>query len=79
MERIVKQDNIGKYLVSTVKLPVNHGYGTVELWYETMIFPKDEWSELYTDRYTTEEEAIVGHAQAIALAQTMEEDDNETD
>ena len=77
MAEIIIQEDVGKYLVSTVKLPIDHGFGEVELWYETMVFEKGNWIDVYMDRYTTEEQARVGHLQGVAAAKTMEEEDNE--
>lgn len=68
--RIVKQEYgtyKGKeYFVSTVDLGMDHQYGEGEpLYYETMIFLKDSWIDLYCDRYTTREEALAGHNHVI--------------
>lgn len=64
--RIVKQEYVtyenNDYYVSTVDLGMNHQWGEGEpLYYETMIFSKDSYCELYCDRYTTREEALKGH------------------
>jgi hypothetical protein len=48
-------------LVSTVDLgtSLSHFYDGV---YETMIFPNDQdFSDLYCDRYSSEDEALEGH------------------
>lgn len=76
MEPVI-QEYVGDFYVSTVKLPFDHGFGDVPLLYETIIFFKGKWNDLYLDRYTTKEEAVAGHAQAVALAKTMKEDNNE--
>lgn len=68
--RIVKQEYVtykGKeYFISTVDLGMDHSFGLGEpLYYETMIFLKDSWTDLYCDRYTTREEALAGHNHVI--------------
>lgn len=74
--RVVARDVLDihgqKYLlVSTVKLPFDHGWDGVEKWYETMVFdcdkdgnfpPVEEGShDHWQSRYTTREEAQTGH------------------
>ncbi len=64
--RIVKQEYVtyenNEYFVSTVDLGLNHQFGEGEpLYYETMIFLKDNYCDLYCDRYATREEALKGH------------------
>lgn len=65
-QRHVAIDNIGKVVVSTIFLGLDHSFGQGKpvLW-ETMIFggPHDQ----YMDRYTSKEEAIAGHAKAVAM------------
>lgn len=61
--------HVGDYLVSTVDLGINHSFNEIPLYYETMIFKvidgKTNFNDLYCDRYTTEEQARVGHEKAI--------------
>ncbi len=76
---IVKQDNVGKYFVSTVWLGLNHSYyffkdAPIQI-FETMIFirdgePDNEEDPIkhYIERYSTEEEAIAGHVFALRIA-----------
>jgi hypothetical protein len=58
-----------KYLVSTVKLPIDHGFDGTPLWFETMIFAMSDsgvdYDDLYCDRYQTEEQAEVGHKHTV--------------
>lgn len=57
----------GGVWVSTVWLGLNHQYGNgPPLIFETMIFggPLDQ----YQRRYSTKEEAVLGHAEAVKLA-----------
>jgi hypothetical protein len=54
--------------VSTVFLGLDHnfGFGGLPILFETMIFGGEHDS--YQDRYSTREEAVIGHAKALALA-----------
>lgn len=61
---------VGKYVVSTVDLGIDHSFGIGKpLYYETMIFEKNgneiDFSGIYQERYSTEEEAREGHKKAI--------------
>ena len=61
---------VGKYIISTVDLGIDHSFGFGNpLYYETMIF---NWEDLeenpfkdYQKRYETEDEARLGHQEAI--------------
>ena len=69
--KIVKQENIEingeTYFVSTVDLGIDYNsIGGSPLYFETMIFPKDKWSDIYCDRYETRKEAEKGHEKIIA-------------
>jgi hypothetical protein len=64
-------DTVGKYTISTVKLPVMHGFDTMPLWYETMIFQDDDMRDIYMERYATEAEAIDGHLSAVQYAEQL--------
>jgi hypothetical protein len=73
--RTIGWDVINGYVVSTVRLPIDHGFGQgPPLWYETMIFRATEegrvadWGELHCARYTTMEQARTGHECAKTLA-----------
>lgn len=69
--RIVAKDTLPNGLrVSTVFLGMDHQWGAgPPLLYETMIFPPDSYDDLYQERYSTREEAIAGHAVALAKAE----------
>lgn len=70
--KILKRDIIGPYLISTVWLGRDHSFGCffgqendidhIPIIFETMIF-KDEsgYEDIDMKRYSTEEEAFVGH------------------
>lgn len=71
----VAEDNVGPWWVSTVWLGLNHQYGDgPPLIFETMIFPKNgddiNYDGHYSERYSTEAEAIEGHKRAVAWANT---------
>lgn len=58
------------YIVSTVDLGIDHSFGIGKpLYYETMIFKEVDGhiagSTGYQERYSTEEEARIGHQKAI--------------
>lgn len=58
----------GGVKVSTVFLGLDHSFGFsgAPILFETMIFGGEH--DQYQDRYATREEAIAGHAKALALA-----------
>ena len=65
-DRIVARTEIGETLVSTVWLGLDHGSGGgPPLIFETMTFPDDR-GESEQVRYSTEEEALAGHAAIVA-------------
>ena len=66
-KRIASSRGSGRW-VSTVWLGLNHNYveGGPPLIFETMVFPESQsgavdYSEIDTERYSTEEEARTGH------------------
>jgi hypothetical protein len=67
--RVVAQDRLRGWLVSTVWLGLDHGFGQgPPLIFETMVFPPDgrlPYEEEYCERYATEKEARDGHEQAL--------------
>lgn len=64
--RLDLKTEVNGYLVSTVDLGIDHSFGNGKpLYYETMIFKKGSWSDLYCKRYSTEKEARKGHKEAI--------------
>lgn len=77
--KIIKQDQIDRYFISTVWLGLNHALFRKHppMIFETMIFvkqeegepePEDPW-HLYQQRYSTEEEARKGHDDAVSTCQ----------
>lgn len=61
--RIVKQEYIGDYFVSTVFLGLNHNFEVGEpLLFETKVFNTKDYSRhLGQERYATKKEALEGH------------------
>lgn len=64
------------YWVSTVWLGINHSFGSGRpLIFETMVFPHNKqddggkgvtgWGDVDSDRYSTEAEALEGHARMV--------------
>lgn len=69
--RTLGWDIVGDHVVSTVRLAVDHGFGGTPKWYETMVFPQKDgevarFTDLYCNRYTTEEEAQEGHSRVVS-------------
>lgn len=60
---------VDDYKISTVDLGIDHSFGFGKpLYYETMIFnceQEDNKFEDYQIRYSTEEEAVIGHEKAV--------------
>lgn len=76
-DRIVGKANVGEFRVSTVFLGLNHASSdsVPAQWFETMIFPKDNYHDLECWRYATWDEAVRGHAHAIEVAEQMAKGD----
>lgn len=64
----------GDYIVSTVFLGLDHGFGDTPLWFETMIYKDENKGHFldYQERYETYEEAVKGHEQAIVWLRETE-------
>lgn len=67
--KIVKQEYVffGLFWVSTVWLGLDHSWSPLAppLIFESMVFPKHTFGELDMNRYTTEEEALIGHKELV--------------
>ena len=62
--KIVRQESVGDYWISTVWLCINHNYGSGPPHiFETMVF--GEGNEKYCERYATEAEALAGHLRIV--------------
>lgn len=64
--RVIQQDIVGRYFISTVFLMIDHAYGggAPVLW-ETMVFPDNTFSEVYCERYTSYVDALEGHVRTV--------------
>lgn len=72
----IKKTELGRFMISTVHLPVDHGWDGKPKWFETIIFEMDPEgkvdfsgdlsnNESYCGRCETKEEAFVQHEDAI--------------
>lgn len=62
----IGNDYVGDYRVSTVWLGMNHAYNDeAPLIFETMVFLKDTFDDVWCQRYSTEQEAIQGHKDLV--------------
>jgi hypothetical protein len=72
--RIVAQEIVNDFLVSTVFLGLNHSFSPYAppLWFETMIFDQklSTGSERGIWRYSTYPEALEGHAKALEMVKS---------
>jgi hypothetical protein len=76
--RVIERTIIGKALVSTVFLGINHSFGESKpLWFETMVFKANagqrfkefDCERFPQTRYTTWDEAKAGHAAMVDRVQ----------
>lgn len=73
-------DEVGGWRVSTVFLGLDHSWNSADpLIFETMIFPPDSYRDYYCERYTTWEQAEIGHKRAIQWAESKGEYDPKKD
>lgn len=89
-QRIIEQDEIEDYWVSTIFLGLNHQYHPhgAPLWFETMVFYAPEydgqWDRMireqagWSERYTTIQQARAGHQLAIEWLKTTKLSPNQT-
>lgn len=79
-DRIVGKTSVNGFVISTVFLGIDYGFGGPPLWFETMIFIDeenppaselggkiDEWRSGQQRRYATWEEAAAGHEQFVQI------------
>lgn len=70
--RVLKQEYVGEYWVSTVWLGLDHGFGDgAPLIFETMVFDhsqpgRESLNDLDMQRYSTEQQALAGHQDVVA-------------
>lgn len=75
--RIIQQDKVGTFFISTVWLGLDHGYGEGEPHiYETMIFDESEegpsypdWPDMYQERYSRWKSALKNHRRVLKVVQ----------
>lgn len=65
-DRVVQQDSVGGFFVSTVFLVLDHGWNGPPVLWETAVFNKstDEIDEM--DRYTSKIDALAGHLEMVS-------------
>lgn len=70
--RRVGLTTVGKKIVSTVFLGVNHGFSYGKpLWFETMIYNETDGAfDDFQERYATLDEARRGHDRAVAVLES---------
>lgn len=62
--RRVAETTIGRRLVSTVFLGIDHSFGEgPPLLFETMVFGAPSYNDQVCERYSTKADALAGHAQ----------------
>jgi len=72
----IDKDTVGDADVSTVWLGLDHGWGGgAPVIFETMIFGGEH--DQFQDRYTTEEEAVAGHARVVEALRRGDSPDQE--
>jgi hypothetical protein len=72
-DRHVGSDQVGQMHVSTVFLGIDHdffGHGRPILW-ETIIFYAPDGDD-HQERYTSREDAVVGHQRAVEVAKALD-------
>ena len=78
--KVVKQEHVGDYFISTVLLGLDHSFGSgPPLIFETMIFNQsddakelgNDWLDTYCERYSTKEQALEGHQVAVEYAKNL--------
>lgn len=72
--KIVQQDHGRMFWASTVMLSIDHSFGgSRPILFESMVFPNDNsYHELYCSRYCTYDQALKGHANALAYAKVLD-------
>lgn len=63
--RVLKQNRVGDFLISTVFLGLDHNFdGGIPILYETMVFRNGD--SVDTERYETKDQALEGHERFIS-------------
>jgi len=74
MSNIIAHTIVNGHLISTVKLPGAQFWPELfgDLMYETMVFEVNDegevtdWTEKYVTRYSTHDEAVIGHESVVS-------------
>lgn len=64
-KRVVKQDTLGKVMVSTVFLGIDHGFRDRPEWFETLVFGGKY--DGFMERCETWEQAVMQHERVVNL------------
>jgi hypothetical protein len=64
VDRVVQQDSVGDFFVSTVFLVLDHGWNGPPVLWETAVFNKNTINEM--DRYTSRIAALAGHLEMVS-------------
>lgn len=68
LTEVASGDRAVVHTVSTVWLGLDHNHGDgAPLIFETMVFGEGSWTDQDCQRYSTELEASIGHAEMVAL------------
>lgn len=77
-KRVVSQDHVGQFWISTVFLGLNHNYGRgLPVLWETMVFDKTSerpWEDLDCRRYEDFDSACLGHNEMVAKYRAKQDD-----
>lgn len=65
--RHVDKTKIGDITVSTVFLGLDHGFGGIPMWFETVIFGGEH--DGFQERYNSWEQAHIGHKQIVTMVE----------
>jgi len=82
--RILRQEYIGDYWISTVHIGIDHGWHSERpLIFETMVFkggsPERLGDDVETRRYSTWQEALAGHEELLNEVRLLAQLDSPTD
>lgn len=80
LTKVASADGTVVHTVSTIWLGLDHRHGDGSpVIFETMVFGEDGSAEQYSQRYSTELEASIGHAEMVALVAATVPDEVITD
>lgn len=80
LTEITSRDGAVVHRVSTVWLGLDHNYGDgPPILFETMVFGEADWADQDCKRYSTEAEALAGHAEMVTLVAATVPDETVTE